>query len=211
MQVGNTSQSWGAIQRVLHWTVAAMVLFQLLIGDLMLFGGPGRTENLWFYVHPTIGILIGVLMLARLGWRTANPVPAVPEDLDTPKQVLSQATHYAFYFLLICNPVVGWLLVGALGQHVHFFTGTLPDLMGKSVFYESFYFWLHALFAAGIGGLLLLHAAAAMNHELFMGDNVLRRMLGYPPMTVLRQAVQDGKIENPQWAAFPSRPQVPPA
>ena len=210
MQVGNTKQSWGAIQRTLHWTVAAMVLVQLLIGDLMLFDGPQGVPTLWYYVHPTIGILIGALMVVRFGWRAANPVPAIPEDIDTFRQVLGQATHYAFYFLLICNPIVGWLLVGALGEHVHFFTGTLPSLMGKSVFYETFYFWLHVLFGAGIGGLFLLHAGAAMHHELFQGDNVLRRMLGYPPMTEERQAVQDGTAENPQWAAFNPRRHVPP-
>ena len=210
MQVGNTKTSWGAIQRTLHWTLAVMVLFQLLIGDIMLFKGPEGARNLWYYVHPTIGILIGVFMIVRFGWRASNPVPAMPEDIDPFKQVLAQGTHYAFYFLLICNPIIGWLLVGALGEHMHFFTGTLPGLMGKSVFYESFYFWLHALFAAGIGGLFLLHAGAAMSHELFEGDNVLRRMLGYPPMTEERQAVQEGSIENPQWAEFPSRPRVPP-
>ncbi len=135
MQVGNTELSWGAVQRTLHWTIAVMVLGQLLIGDLMLFKSAAGVPKLWYYVHPTVGILIGVLMLGRFAWREANPVPAVPEDISTGKQALSQFTHYAFYFLLICNPIVGYLLVGALGEHVHFFTAPLPNAMGKSSFY----------------------------------------------------------------------------
>lgn len=36
MLVGNTGRSWDAVQRCLHWTLAAMVLGQLVIGDIML-------------------------------------------------------------------------------------------------------------------------------------------------------------------------------
>lgn len=200
MLVGNTERSWGAVQRTLHWTIAVMVLGQLAIGDIMLFTSATRVPNLWYYVHPTIGILIGVFMLARLAWRESNPIPAVPEDISTAKQFLSQATHYAFYFLLICNPIIGWLLVGALGEHVHFFTAALPNGMGKSAFYETFYFWMHLVFGASIGGLFLLHAAAALQHEVLKRDNVLRRMLGFPPMTEERQAVQENPGERHQWA-----------
>lgn len=200
MQIGNTRRSWGAVQRTLHWTLAVMVLGQLLIGDIMFLTSPARVSNLWYYVHPTVGILIGVLMLLRFAWREANPVPAVPEDISTAKQVLSQATHYGFYILLICNPLVGWLLVGALGEHVHFFTAPLPNAMGKSSFYEAFYFWMHLAFGAGISGLFLLHAGAALQHEFLKRDNVLRRMLGFIPMTEERQAVQDDPGERHQWA-----------
>lgn len=200
MQVGNTERSWGAMQRTLHWTIAVMVLGQLLIGDIMLFKSAAGVPKLWYYVHPTVGILIGVLMLGRFAWRAANPVPAVPEDISTGKQALSQFTHYAFYFLLICNPIVGYLLVGALGEHVHFFTAPLPNAMGKSSFYEQFYFWMHFAFAAAIGGLFLLHAGAALQHEFLKRDNVLRRMLGFIPMTAERQAVQEDPSERHEWA-----------
>ena len=198
MQVGNTVQSWGAVQRVLHWTLAVMVLGQLLAGDIMLFSAPGSVPTLWGYAHPTVGILIGVLMLGRFIWREANPVPAEPEDIPLWQQALSQATHYAWYALLILNPIVGWLLVGAMGEHVHFFTARLPDLMGKSAFYEPFYFWLHLLFGVGLGGLFLLHAGAALQHEFLKRDNVLRRMLGFIPMTAERQAVQDDPAQRDQ-------------
>ena len=200
MQVGNTERSWGAVQRTLHWTLAVMVLGQLLVGDIMFFTSPARVPNLWYFVHPTVGILIGVAMLLRFAWREANPIPAVPEDVSVGKQALSQITHYAFYFLLICNPIVGYLLVGALGERVHFFTLPLPNALGKSAFYEGFYFWMHLAFGGAIVGLFLLHAAAALQHEFLKRDNVLRRMLGFIPMTAERQAVQDDSAGRDQWA-----------
>ena len=191
MQIGNTSTSWGAVQRTLHWTLAVMVLGQLLIGDIMLFTGPQTVPGLWYYVHPTVGILIGLFMLGRLAWREANPVPETPKDVSVGKQALSQATHYGFYGLLILNPLVGWLLIGAMGEHAHFFGAGLPNLMGKSRFYDGFYFWLHLAFGGAIVLLFLLHAAAALQHEFLKRDNVLRRMSGFLPMTPERQAVQD--------------------
>ncbi len=192
MQVGNTVRSWGAVQRTLHWTLAAMVIGQLLGGDLMLLASSHAVPDIWFYVHPTVGLLIGLLMIVRLGWRGANPVPAVPEDLTVGKQALSLATHYGWYFLLICNPVVGYLLICAIGDHVHFFNAELPNWMGRSSVYEGLYFWMHLAFGVAIGGLFVLHAGAALHHEFGKHDNVLRRMLGFVPMTAERQAVQDG-------------------
>ena len=191
MQIENTEREWGAVQRVLHWTIAVMVLAQLLIGDIMFFTSPEAVPGLWFYIHPTMGILIGVFMLGRLAWRETHVIPAVPEDISTSRQVLSQFTHYSFYFLLICNPLVGWLLVGAMGQHVHFFDAGLPDLMGKSAFYDGFYFWMHLAFGGLIALFFVVHFGAALYHEFLKRDNVLRRMLGFIPLTAERQAVQD--------------------
>ena len=191
MLVGNTGQSWGAVQRCLHWTLAAMVLGQLVIGDVMLIASSHSVPGLRYFVHPTVGVLIGLLMILRLGWRESHPVPAVPKDIDTEKQVLSLATHYSFYFLLIVNPLVGYLLVCAQGDRVRFFTWTLPTVMSRSSAYETLYFLLHLAFGLSIGALVVLHAGAALFHEFVKRDNVLRRMLGFIPMTAERQAVQD--------------------
>ncbi len=191
MQVANTDRAWGAVTQTFHWTLATMVLAQLLIGDVMLITGPRTVPGLWYYVHPTVGILIGVLMVARLAWREANPVPAMPQDITLGKQALSRITHYGFYGLLIVNPLIGWLLVGAMGEHVHFFSATLPDLLGQSRIYRVIYFWMHLAAGGGVVLLFLVHAAGALQHEFLKKDNVLRRMLGVLPMTPARQAVQD--------------------
>jgi cytochrome b561 len=43
MQATNTGQSWGWVARVLHWTMAALILFQLGLADgLLPAGGRGR-------------------------------------------------------------------------------------------------------------------------------------------------------------------------
>jgi cytochrome b561 len=191
MQIGNSVRSWGAVQQTLHWTVAFMVLVQLLTGDIMLFSAPHQFPALGRFVHPTMGILIGVLMVARLAWRESHPVPPMPRDLTTAQQFLAQATHYAFYALLICNPLVGYLLVCAAGGHVHLFRAMLPNAMGKSPVYQHLYWWMHMVFGVSIGGLFLLHAGAALRHEYGKRDNVLRRMLGVLPMTAPREAVQE--------------------
>jgi cytochrome b561 len=194
MQVANTVRSWGAVQQTLHWTLAFMVLVQLLTGDILLFSAPHQFPNLGRFVHPTMGILIGLLMVGRLAWREGHPVPSMPRDLTTAQQALAKATHYAFYALLIFNPLVGYLMVCAAGGHVHLFTAVLPSAMGKSPAYQTLYWWMHLVFGVTIGGLFLLHAGAALRHEYVKRDNVLRRMLGVLPMTPTRAAVQDSPI-----------------
>ena len=191
MSVRNTSIAYGSVHRALHWLVALLVIPQLIIGDVMLFMTPQVVPTLTSYVHPTVGILIGLLMVARLYWRQSNVLPTEPKDIGVAGETLSALTHYAFYCLLIINPVVGYLLACAAKNHVYFGFIWLPHVIGGSPNREFLFFWLHLVIGVSIGLLVLLHIAGALNHEFLLKDNVLRRMLGFPSMTGARQERQD--------------------
>ena len=79
---GNTRERWGSVSIGLHWTIAALVLVaQVPAGITMVAVGPGALQNVLYNVHKTTGLVIFVLAVIRLAWRSGQPVPALPADL----------------------------------------------------------------------------------------------------------------------------------
>ena len=96
----------------LHWTIAALVVLQLFLGfyfHRFLPPGPERMEILTW--HKTVGALILLLTLARLGVRLVNPPPPYPEELPRWERLAAVWNHRAFYFLLIVIPLTGLIAV----------------------------------------------------------------------------------------------------
>ena len=191
MERRNTRTAYGSVHRALHWTVAVLVLGQLLIGDVILLAMPDHVPTLSEVVHPTVGILIGLLMVGRLVWRERNVRPDEPKDIGVSGITVSSLTHYAWYALLIVNPVVGYVLANASGLPITFLGIPLPSLVPKGPTADNLFFRLHGALGVSIGALFLLHVAGALSHEFLLRDNVLRRMLGFPRMSEERQRRQE--------------------
>lgn len=197
MQAENTRLSWGTPQQVLHWIVAILVICQLTTGlAIAMWGDKGVPD--WATVwHPSIGLTIALLMIARLVLRETNPVPDEPADLSPGLQMLSRGTHYMFYAILIGNPLGGYLLTNLLGYPVKYFGLTMPTILGKDAGWAALFAWAHGLGALALLLGVTVHIAGALSHEFSLRDNVLRRMLSLAPMTPERQARQDTPPSEP--------------
>src|SRR5688572_7613978 len=84
---GNTEERWGVVHQILHWTIAALLIFQLVVGFFFMEFKDNKPPPL-LPVHVQIGVLIGLLMIIRVLWRVLNPVPAMPASLSTPQRAL---------------------------------------------------------------------------------------------------------------------------
>ncbi len=190
--IRNTHEQWGSIQRTFHWGIVLLVLIQLIFGFVIYsVGGKGAPEVARFW-HPSLGITIGALMLLRLGWRLANPIPETPRDIVPSMQGISKFTHYGLYALLILQPLVGYVLVSAFGHSPEWFGVAMPPIVGKSPHIAHVFGYMHGAIAFLILGFLALHIMGALQHELVLRDNVLPRMLPGLAMTPERQARQEG-------------------
>jgi cytochrome b561 len=177
MQIRNTKSSWGAVTQVLHWLVVLAVLCQLTLGFVL--GSLSSEAPLWaqlFPLHTTLGLSILSLMVLRLLWRVANPVPELPDTLAPWQKMLARANHWLFYVLLIGLPIGGYLLVSAHGSPIPFFGAQLPAAIPESESLQSRIGTLHATGAFVLIALMLLHVAAALRHAWLLKDGVLRRM-----------------------------------
>jgi cytochrome b561/polyisoprenoid-binding protein YceI len=174
---------YSTVAIVLHWLIAAAIVFQVMLGWRM--GGPHTPQGFAItQLHKSIGITVLILSLARLGWRLANPPPPAPPTLAGWERVLSTAVHIGFYVIMIGMPLTGWLMVSASRLHIPtLLYGTIPwpDLPGVAGASRRMWSRIghngHEWLAWGVYGLLALHVAGALKHQLFSRDEpILARM-----------------------------------
>lgn len=175
---------------LLHWTIAALIVWTLTIiwttGDLR---GMARAEAL--QPHKTIGITILLLTLARLAWRLTVKPPPLPSTLKPWERWLANTVHILFYVLLIAMPLSGWAMVSAsrlievypirLGPFVWPAIQVLSDLPRHEMrdAHEAFEAAHGLLAKVLVYGLLPLHIAGALKHQLIDRDHELGRMIPF--------------------------------
>ena len=72
----NDPAHFGLISRVIHWTMAALILAMLVLGTILSQMQPGLA-NLWLYgLHKTGGFIALALVISRLIWHRISPPPA---------------------------------------------------------------------------------------------------------------------------------------
>lgn len=168
---------YGLVSRLLHWGLAALILWQLLGMVLKLI--LGRHEVVAFFVgmHQSLGTTILVLVVLRLAWAIVNAGrrPA-PEPGAVGK--LSKAAHGVLYLLMLAVPALAVLRAWGSTRGL--------DVWGMRIFapQETEVAWATAPAAAhGLLGflmlaLIVLHVLAAFWHRLVRRDDVMARMAG---------------------------------
>ncbi len=181
MQLGNDSRNWGALSIALHWLVAFLVIGQWGLGLVMAeFIKDLELKFDLFQLHKSIGFLIFVLMVLRLVWRFAQPVPALPADMTSLERRLSSFSHWGLYTVLLLMPVAGWISVATSKIVVPtriFGLFTLPNPFGPDPGLHEFTEEAHELLAWILLVLIVLHVAAALRHHFIHRNEILLRML----------------------------------
>jgi cytochrome b561 len=175
VRVGRVPERWSGVHQLFHWSVAALVVFQLVLGNFFMEFKDHQQPPL-LPLHVSIGVLIGLLMLGRLAWRLAHPVPPLPETLSPAQQRLARATHASLYALLLAQFVVGYLLEDTFGARVHLFGLPLPLFVGDTKGWPNLFGAIHRWIGYALVLVIALHFAGALMHEFWFRDNVLRRM-----------------------------------
>lgn len=151
-------------QRILHWSVALLIFFNLLFPDGM---------NAWHRairhgtepsadvvssanIHAYAGLAILLLAIIRLGLRFTQGVPEEPGSEPPILRIAARIAHATLYALMLIMPLSGaaayYLGVEAAGS-IH--AGILKVLL-----------WF----------LIGVHVAATLVHHFYFRTNVLRRM-----------------------------------
>lgn len=185
MTVRNTTESWGLPARLLHWSMAALILFQFGLGVYMTEAVSDLLERFrLIQIHKSWGFVIFALALARLAWRIVNPTPAMPDGTPRLRARAASISHALLYLLMLALPASGWIMVSAapvqdlLGiDNMVFGWFALPDPWSPGVeAIELAAKRTHVVAALALAILLVAHAAAAIWHHLVDRDRVLTRM-----------------------------------
>jgi cytochrome b561 len=164
------------LQRLLHWLMAACILAMLFIGVGMV-STVMPTYLTLVSIHKPLGIAILVLALMRLALRLRYGAPTLPADLPEPMKLAAQASHYAFYALMIAMPLIGWGMLSAAAYPVVLFGGLhLPPILPQSDSLHALLWDAHFYLAFAFFALILLHVAVALFHALVRRDGVFETM-----------------------------------
>lgn len=178
MTAAPQSAHWNRLSQALHWLIALLILAMAVIGLMMVDLPNTPTKIAVFAIHKSIGISILALVLVRLGWRLYAGAPAPIAGTPRVQQRIAGLMHVALYALLLAMPISGWLLNSAAGFPLQWFELiNLPALTEQNDALKELATRAHQLMFLVLAGLVMLHAAAAIHHHLFLRDSTLVRML----------------------------------
>lgn len=197
-----TQQRYTAVAIVLHWAIAAAILFNIGLAWWMhpALDNPATQARgiIAFQAHKSIGLTVLLLSLMRLGWRFTHAPPPLPAAMPAWEKLAALATHWAFYALIILIPFTGWLYVSAgwsmdanrplvvptlyfgLFQIPHLFGLTEASLATRASVANTA-IEAHELLVWATLALLALHVGAALKHLLIDRDEVVAHMIPGAP------------------------------
>ena len=176
--VADLAQPYTATARLFHWLIVALLVAQVSIALVLPALLPATAAAALSAWHLSVGSTILFVMLLRLGWRLTHAPPPPPVDLSPPLRLLSRATHWAFYVILIVLPVLGWTAASAYGATVRLFgLIPLPALVASNERLGGRIGEVHGAVAMVLLALITLHVAGALYHTLVKRDGVIRRIL----------------------------------
>ena len=178
MQIRDTASNYGFTSIWLHWISAGLVAVLFVSGQFVEDMSRGAAKWELMAVHQSLGMLLFIVVLARLLWRLGQGFPDPVDKQGSVLTKLSRLWHWILLGFLMIIPVSGYLLTETgLGDLNFFGLAALPDLIGADRDVHEFFEEIHEL----LGNLLLplvgVHVLAALKHHYFDRDATLKRMV----------------------------------
>src|SRR2546421_5987244 len=104
-------RQFAAFSRLLHWTMAAMVLTMLCIGVAMV--ASLANYHMLVSIHRPLGIAILILVVVRFVNRLLNRPPPFPATMSCAERLAATVTELTMYGLMFVLPLVGWGMLSA--------------------------------------------------------------------------------------------------
>jgi cytochrome b561 len=164
------------VTKILHWLIFLAVASQYAVGEFMPHIGRKTEEAGLVWVHIVLGgAVLGLIVIAIL-WRLTHPVAQLPE-LPPWQRISAMLTHWALYLLILVMTLLGWAAANFRGWPVTILGVPLPPLAKKGDSWAHTAGDIHTFLVNVLLALVILHAAAALYHWLFLRDKVMKRIV----------------------------------
>lgn len=163
-----TPQRFSLASRLLHWTMAPLLLAMLLIGTGMVATvSPWRLTLL--DLHKPLGLALLVLAVLRLLLRLAGKTPPLPSTIPAPMRLAAHASHWLLYGCMLAMPLIGWAMLSAGGLPLPLH---LPPLLAPDVVHYAQLRSLHTVLGELFFLTVIAHIMAGLLHALLLRDGV---------------------------------------
>lgn len=172
------TQRYNTVAIVLHWLIAAAVVFMVGLAWAMDDIPKGTPERaFWFNLHKSVGVTIALLVVLRLLWRATHRPPPLPASMRSWEVAAARWNHALLYVLLLALPAVGFLASNFTRFGVKYFGLQIGPLFAEDQAMRDNLQSVHAALAYTLIVLVMLHVLAALKHWLVDRDGVFQRML----------------------------------
>jgi cytochrome b561 len=167
------------VSRILHWTMAPMVIVQLLIGVTMI-------ASLSYYplllaIHRPLGLVILVFAVVRLANRLTHRPPPFLATMSRAERRIATWSEYSLYALLLVQPVIGWAMLSAARFPIILVGPVrLPGIAPHNVDIYAVLRECHNIFAFLLFATFTAHMCAVLFHTLVLRDKLINRMALWP-------------------------------
>jgi cytochrome b561 len=164
-----------ALSRLLHWTMAALVLTMLCIGVAMV--ASLADYHVLVSIHRPLGISILILVVVRFVNRLLSPLPPFPATMARGERLAATASELTMYALMFVLPLVGWGMLSAARYPIVLHGSLhLPFILPHDPALYAALRKAHTILAYLFFLMFLAHFGAILFHTLIVRDGLMKRM-----------------------------------
>jgi cytochrome b561 len=180
MPLRNSPESYGSLAKLLHWSIVILIIAQYFLAESA-HDLPDGVEKLSIISnHKSLGMLVLILAVVRIGWRVVNGRNPAPVPMPGWQTKVAAAGHGLLYLLLLAQPISGWMMSSAANYPVTLFgLFQFPAIVGPDHEAHETLEDVHEFIFELLLVVAVLHALAALYHHFFLKDDSLRRMLPF--------------------------------
>lgn len=178
MSLINTTETFGSLTKLLHWTLFVLFILQFY---LVYQHGFVAKESPWhdrlIFLHVSFGFVTAIFALLFIFTRIIGKRP-IYINTSPFETFLAKAVHFLLYVVMLVQPLSGMMMSLAGGYDVSVFgLFTITAFAQKNEPLSHFLFQVHVWNSYMIIALVSLHALAALFHHFIRRDRVLIRMI----------------------------------
>ncbi|WP_230987422.1 cytochrome b [Allorhizobium terrae] len=173
-----TAYRYRRSQRIMHWTMALIIICALGLGLYCSYLTRGSPERQFLLeIHKSLGMTAMVLIVLRIPLRAVYGEPKWQATPSTPVRIGAHAAHMVLYALMVLMPLSGYITSASAGRSLPWFwLFQWPNLMPADRALGRLASTIHEYGAYAFFAILGLHLAAVAWHRLIKKDEVLSRM-----------------------------------
>ncbi|MDY0885912.1 cytochrome b [Dongia soli] len=171
----STSSRYGAVTQAFHWLTVMLVLAAYVLSKSDRYSLYSADAEGLRRFHETFGVLVCIVVVLRLVWRLIDSAPK-KQPMSRWMAAASKLVHFSLYALLIAIPATAMLGTWLEGIPLTLVGFDIALQIAQAHEVGQLIMKIHIALGSAILWIAGVHAAAAIFHHFYLGDDVLQSM-----------------------------------